>query len=534
MMRQVLWTLGLLLVVAALAAPWWFAVQGLPIDLPVAEAALWRYPGILTVINKTLLVGVLSSLLALGCAALIISRDAVSGQPGRNDVGITFAAPHLAFAIAFLWLFTPFGWFDRLLPFSLPWFEQQSLLTLVVILVLKETPFLVVMGRQQLAQLPYRQWLLQGQTLGTTPSRSWWLVIFPAWLRAMRLIVFAVAIYSIAVVDLAQVAGPLNPPLLAPLIVNWQLQFDGLSQRLAAQGTWLLIVFGVAMVLGVYILERSLTKLIARRVGTGGKPLVTEVIGTATQWFSVAARSIFVVVSVIALLALVALSLGQGWFYPQVFPQNWSLEQWLERSSGALQLATNTLGLALATALLATLLIVWLREWQRYRRYEIADGWLLLALFVPQLSLVMAWLASDWSTVMSSTNLSVVVAHAWFSFAYGYLVYAPAERAVTQVHLTVGRSLGYRYWHSWWWFKRPLLHSALAHCLMVTFLVSVAQYVPTLLLSSGRLPTLTTELVAVSSGGEWQLPALYATMLWLIAFSVLMLTQITRKQRTQQ
>ncbi|RUO54539.1 hypothetical protein CWI69_03785 [Pseudidiomarina halophila] len=531
MIRQAMWVLGLVLTGGALLAPWWFAGQGLPMALPLTGTGFWDYPGIATVVGKTLLVGLLSSLLALACASLIMARDAVALNPARNDVGITFAAPHLAFAIAFLWLFTPYGWFDRLLPFSLPWFEQQSLVTLITILVIKETPFLVVMGRQQLGQLPYRQWLLQGQALGTAPDRSWWLVVFPAWLRAMRLILFAVAIYSVAVVDLAQVAGPLNPPLLAPLIVSWQLQFDAVSQSLAAQGTWLLIAFGVVMVVAFYLLERSLTKLIGWRIGSRVKPAVTRIAAAATHWFSFTARGIFVVVSCMALVALVALSLGRGWFYPQVLPQVWNFEHWLERSGDALTLATTTLGLALATATLATLMIVWLREWQRYRSYELADAWLLLALFVPQLSLVVAWLASDWSTFMSSTYISVLVAHVWFSFAYGYLVYAPAERAVTQIHLSVGRSLGYRYWHSWWWFKRPLLHSALAHCFMVTFLVSVAQYVPTLLLSAGRLPTLTTELVAVSSGGEWQLPALYATLLWLIAFSALMLTQITRKKR---
>lgn len=534
MMRQTMWLIGLMAIGGVLIAPWWLAIQGIPFVLPLPDTGFWNYPGIETVVGKTLLVGLLSSLLALTFATLIIARDAVAEEPASNDVGITFAAPHLAFAIAFLWLFTPFGWFDRILPFSLPWFEQQSLVTLIAILVIKETPFLVVLGRQQLAQLPYRQWLLQGQTLGTAPTRSWWLVVFPAWLRAMRLILFAVAIYSVAVVDLAQVAGPLNPPLLAPLIVSWQLQFDAVSQSLAAQGTWLLVGFGVVMVLGIYLLERSLTSLISWRVGSRVTPSLTRIVAVATRWFSFTVRSIFVAVSVIALVALVALSLGRGWFYPQVLPQVWSFSHWIERSGDAMQLLTTTLGLALATATLATAMIVWLREWQRYRRYEIADAWLLLALFVPQLSLVVAWLASDWSRFMSSTSISVLVAHVWFSFAYGYLVYAPAERAVTQIHLSVGRSLGYRYWHSWWWFKRPLLHSALAHCFLVTFLVSVAQYVPTLLLSAGRLPTLTTELVAVSSGGEWQLPALYATLLWLIAFGALILAQATRKKRALQ
>jgi ABC-type uncharacterized transport system YnjBCD permease subunit len=38
----------------------------------------------------------------------------------------------------------------------------------------------------------------------------------------------------------------------------------------------------------------------------------------------------------------------------------------------------------------------------------------------------------------------------------------------------------------------------------VGFSVSIAQYLPTLWLGAGRIPTLTSEAVALSSGGEAQ------------------------------
>jgi putative thiamine transport system permease protein len=54
---------------------------------------------------------------------------------------------------------------------------------------------------------------------------------------------------------------------------------------------------------------------------------------------------------------------------------------------------------------------------------------------------------------------------------------------------------------------RPLLMA-----LAVGFSVSIAQYLPTLWLGAGRTPTLTSEAVALSSGGDT--PTLAAQALW--------------------
>ncbi|CAB0150059.1 Inner membrane ABC transporter permease protein YnjC [Pseudidiomarina piscicola] len=530
MIKRIGWGTLVGALMISLGLPWVFVLQGLPFNLPTPTAQLWHYPGIASALRDSLVVGLVASCISLFIASIIIGRDATHGKPKTNDVGLTFAAPHLAFAIAFLWLFTPFGWFDRVLPFALPWFEQQSLVTLITILVFKETPFLVVLGRQQLAQLPYRQWILQGRSVGTSAQRSWWLIVFPAWLKAMRLVLIAVAIYTVSVVDVAQVTGPLNPPLLAPLVVNWQLQFDPLSQQLAEQGTWLLMGLAGMMALWVIAQELVLRCLMSARVGRVVAQSYEAAVALATSIIRRASLIALLGVSTAACIALIALTFARGWFYPSVLPLEWSIASWSAHNDLLLQRLGTTLSIGLVVAVLATMAITALREWQRHHRYEINDAWLLAALFVPQLSLVVAWLHSDWSQWFSNDTASVVMAHFWFSFAYGYLIYAPAERAVPQTHLTLGRSLGFGYWRSWWWFKRPLLTGALAHCLLVTLLVSVAQYVPTLLLGAGRTPTLTTELVALSSGGEWQLPAMFATALWLLALVSLVLTQIISKE----
>lgn len=508
---------------ALLLLPWLLSLTGLSAKLPLGGAALWAYPGILSATLQTLAVGLFATLLSTVLASLILFAE--QHKPSKLWA-LTFTAPHLAFAVAFLWLFTPFGWFDRLLPGPWAWLEQQSLITLTLILIIKETPFLVVLGRQQLLQLPSQQWLMQGRSLASSHWHSWWLLVFPPWLRAMRLLLIAVAIYSVGVVDIATLAGPLNPPLLGPLLVSWQQQFNPLSRELAAQGLWLLLALTMLAVGWLYAQEKLVWKIArwrlarARKSRTSGREIGLITFVKGLRWLLFAA-------TLASGLALVALSVGNGWFHPALVAQQWS---WHAAANTLERLASpllTTLALGLVTAVLVSVALIVCREWQRARGRDYPDVVFMGALLVPQTALVLAWLQTDWLPFSALSAAGswwlTLYAHAWFAFAYAYLSYAPAERAVTQAHLTTGRSLGFSYWQSWWYFKRPALTAAIGYAFLVSFLVSIAQYVPTLLLGQGYLSTLTTELVVLSSGAELQAPAVAALLLWLLALAAILL-----------
>lgn len=506
-----------------LVTPWMIGLTGLSGGIPFVDAALWSYPGISAAVAQSLRVGLLATIVSTLFASLILFAEA--RRPSKLWA-ITFTAPHLAFAVAFLWLFTPFGWFDRLLPGSWIGLEQQSVLTLSLILIIKEIPFLVVLGRQQLEQLPYQQWLIQGRSLATSYWHSWWLLVFPPWLKAMRLLLIAVAVYSVGVVDIATLAGPLNPPLLGPLLVSWQQQFNPESLELAANGLWLLLGLTVLVIAWVYLQESIVWHIAKWRLShaRSKKPkrrfqFVLALISSC-RWVVFSA-------SVASGIALLTLSLGEGWFYPALTPLVWSWDTGVTTVVNLLpQLATTVL-LALFTAFLVSLALIVCREWQRAKGLELPDIVFIAALLVPQTALVLAWLQNDWLNLLALSQQGAwwltLYAHAWFAFAYAYLSYAPAERAVSHTHLITGQSLGFNYWVSWWYFKRPALIPAISYAFLVSVLVSIAQYVPTLLLGQGYLSTLTTELVVLSSGAELQAPAVAALLLWLLAFSAIIL-----------
>ncbi|HCA1138410.1 TPA: ABC transporter permease subunit, partial [Klebsiella pneumoniae] len=140
------------------------------------------------------------------------------------------------------------------------------------------------------------------------------------------------------------------------------------------------------------------------------------------------------------------------------------------------------------------------------------DGWVWLPLVLPALPLadgqyrlaLYAWLDGDWWTVLWGHLLWVVP---WMLF-----ILRPAWRQRDPRLTVVARTLGWGSTRIFWLLTLPSLTRPLLTALAVGFSVSIAQYLPTLWLGAGRIPTLTSHAVALSSGGEAQ--TLAAQALW--------------------
>ncbi|HID9181711.1 TPA: ABC transporter permease subunit [Klebsiella quasipneumoniae] len=88
----------------------------------------------------------------------------------------------------------------------------------------------------------------------------------------------------------------------------------------------------------------------------------------------------------------------------------------------------------------------------------------------------------------------------------------PAWRQRDPRMAVIARTLGWDPTRIFWLLTLPSLTRPLLTALAVGFSVSIAQYLPTLWLGAGRIPTLTSQAVALSSGGEAQ--TLAAQALW--------------------
>lgn len=104
----------------------------------------------------------------------------------------------------------------------------------------------------------------------------------------------------------------------------------------------------------------------------------------------------------------------------------------------------------------------------------------------------------------------VVAAHFVFVFPYVMLSLSDPWRALDPTYERVAASLGAGPIRRLVGIRLPLLLRPLLAATALAIAVSVGQYLPTLLMGGGRVQTLTTEAVALASGGNRRVQAIWA------------------------
>jgi putative thiamine transport system permease protein len=483
---------------------------------------LWRAPGLTTALALTLWTGVASTALSL---ALALSFCAVvSGSRAfarmRHGLAPLLAAPHAAMAIGFAFLIAPSGWIARLVsPGLTGWTVPPSLVTdrdplglaLILGLAVKETPFLVLMILAAAAQWPEQALLRAARALGYRPARAWFTAMAPLLWRSLRLPVFAVLAFSLSVVDMAIVLAPGSPPPLAVLATRWFGGYDFAQYGAAAAAS---VLLATLVVLGLALAQAF--GPLARRCVTGwvwagrrGGPL------DAVLHAGAMAAVVLGLAGLASMAGMALWSVAEVWRFPEAWPAALSLEPW-RRAAPALgrPLAVTLAVAALSTAAALVLALACLEN-ERRRGLKPGEGALLLVyapLLVPQIAFLFGWQMVLVRLAADGTLLAVAATHAVFVLPYVFLALADPYRALDPRYARVAAGLGASPAGVFWRVTLPLLARPLATAAAVGIAVSMAQYLPTLFAGGGRLPTLTTEAVTLSSGGDRRVLGVYALL----------------------
>ncbi|KDO15396.1 ABC transporter permease [Vibrio metoecus] len=446
------------------------------------------------------------------------------------------AMPHVAFAIGFAFLFDPTGLGARVLhalfsqglgytPSEMSWFVNDAhALGLVIMLTLKELPFLLLMSIPLLKQIPIEKMHKAGASLGYQPSQFWWKCILPQWLVKLRFALFAVLAYGVSVVDVAQILGPTNPPTFAVLVWQWFKEPDLSLLPRAAAGAVILFVLATVLLGFALLIERGITQ--------GWR-----------QWqysgrFAIALPGIslfgVLLAFTLGLLPLLGIwSIAQRWRFPDLLPSQYSLRFWLQEWQGLSAALQPTLIIGLISATLALLLAILAHEYRLRNRLAVPSYLLVLPMLLPQLSILFGLQVMTLIIDQGSYGFWVCWSHLFFVFPLVYLALDGPWRSFNPNFTRVALSLGKSPWQAWVQVKLPILFPAIAFAWAVGLSASFAQYLPTLILGAGRITTLTTEAVALSSGFDRRVTAIYALwqalLPWLFFSLAMLLGTVPRR-----
>lgn len=121
-------------------------------------------------------------------------------------------------------------------------------------------------------------------------------------------------------------------------------------------------------------------------------------------------------------------------------------------------------------------------------------------MLVPQLSILFGMQVATLYVAGDAHFFWVCWAHLFFAFPYVYLSLDGPWRSYDERLTRAALSLGKSPLNVWLRIKLPILLPAILYAWAIGISVSLAQYLPTLVLGAGRITTLTTEAVALSSG----------------------------------
>ncbi|MCC4244394.1 ABC transporter permease [Stappia indica] len=468
-------------------------------------------------------------------AAVVLFTAAFEGtrffRATRRLLSPLMAVPHAAAAFGLAFLITPSGFVMRLLS---PWatgFQRPPDvlivgdplgLTMTLGLMAKEVPFLFLMLLAALPQSDPLRSRRVAASLGYAPVAAWLTTVLPRVYPQIRLPVFAVLAYATSVVDVALILGPTTPPPLAVRLTGWMNDPDLSLRFMASAGA--LVQLGLSLfAITVWIIGERLAVKLGRRWIESGRRSAAEHLATALSGSAMA----LLAAAMLSGLALLALwSVAGPWRFPDTFPLSFTLRAWTMHGYAAVDAIATTIAIALPVIAVAiALVLASLENETREGRARPRRSLLLLylPLIVPQIAFVFGLQVLFLMAGLHDTLLAVALGHMVFVLPYVFLALSDPWRAVDPRYGHMAGALGASPARTFWRVRLPLARKAVATAAALGFAVSVAQYLPTLLIGGGRVSTVTTEAVALAAGGNRQLVGIYALLQMLLPFAAFLL-----------
>lgn len=516
-------------------------------------ATLLHHPSLPGALRSTLISGLGASLLSLSLALWIAAT--LYGSRLWSVIELSLAPllslPHAAFAIGFTFLIAPSGWLTRSVSpfpsgFTYPpdWTTNGDpwAISLTLTMLLKETPFLLLMIFSGLSRLDVRRTIWIGRSLGYHRLRIWTRLIIPQLYPMLRLPLLAVLAYSLSVVDLAYIIGPSLPPTMAVLIDRWFNAPDISSRLVGAAGSLLLLFVTLAGIGSALAIEYIISKVASRRILDGRRKSPFEVlIGTGSFY-----ALILLAVNALSMAALMLWSVARTWRFPNFFPAQFSFSNWSAAASHLLEPVSVSALAALLSCLLAIILVIGCFENEQNLARSQIDSisqrslWLIyLPLLIPQISflfgiqvfLIIFHLEGSWG--------ALIWIHLVFVLPYVFLTLANTYRNFDQRYSYVGTTLCAHPFRTFFRIKLIMLAKPILFSMAVGFSVSIAQYLPTLYVGAGRFATITTETVSLASGSDRRVMAVYALSQFLLVLTgyltaIVLPAVMFRKRRAMQ
>ncbi|WP_417836778.1 ABC transporter permease [Thalassospira tepidiphila] len=477
----------------------------------------------LSLVNGLIATFVSVAIVMLFCAAWQGTRTFHALQRILSPI---LSVPHATAAFGLAFLIAPSGWFVRVVAQFTGWDRPPDVaiihdpwgIALIAGLVAKEIPFLFLMTLSALPQADTDRTAQVTASLGYGRVAGWFKATLPRIYPQIRLPVLAVLAYSTSVVDVAIILAPTTPAPLAVRILGW-LSDPDLALRFMASSAAVLQLLIMIAAMATWIAGERLVAIIGAQWAVDGNRLKQDgaVRGVSAVMALVAAGTV-----VLGLVVLLVWSVAGFWAFPDLLPRGFSLRLWARELDAIGNSLTTTLLIGIPAVVIAvTLVLACLENEVRTGKPAGRRAMFLiyLPLLVPQISFMFGLQVFFSLLGLERTLVSVVLGHLVFVAPYVFLSLSEPFRALDPRYGQTALCLGASPARVFWQVRLPLLTRAVLTAAAVGLAVTVGQYLPTLLIGAGRFATVTTEAVALASGGDRRMIGIYGLFQMVLPFA---------------
>lgn len=434
--------------------------------------------------------------------------------------------PHAAAAFGLAFMIAPSGWIMRLISPEISGLTRppdwQILndpygFSMMAGLVIKEVPFIFLVTLAAMSQVRVKEYSRISSSLGYGRIAGFIYSSWPQIYRQIRLAVFAVIAYATSVVDVAIILGPTNPAPLAVRLVEWMNDPDLTMRFQASAGAILQLAISAAALIIWLGVERLGAFAFTFLVGSGVRFQSDKLVRV------ISSGTVIILTGLVlcGLLILGIWSFAGYWGFPDALPSQFTLKTWSRQLNHINQPFQTTLLLGFLSTLVAIgIALACLEREARTGRTggTRALGLLYLPLIIPQPAFLFGLQMLFLALGINAKFLSLVLVHLVFVLPYVFLSLSDPWRAFDKRYSWAAASMGVSKNKIFWQIRVPMLMRPILVAMAIGFAVSIGQYLPTILIGAGRWPTLTTEAVALASGGDRRVIGVFAFLQMVLPF----------------
>lgn len=499
-------------------------------------------PGISKSFKLSVFTGLFSTILALFFSQVILLKLFQTNIYNyiRLIIAPLLALPHITMAVGLIFLFSPSGLIFRLISPWLTGFDRPPNLFiipdeygifLILGLLLKETPFFLLLSMSALEQLPARKVFNVGRTLQHSSFSNWFLLIFPLIYKKIRLVIFIVIAFAASVIDMSLLLAPSTPSTLAIRIFQIFQTSEVNSIFIASN----LALIQFCIIIALILLWIFLEKIIKQNF------FYIFLIKILTRKKSLFVDSLFIIAMVLFLLSMMGVassflwSISENWHFPNFFPSSFSLNNILTFLYQHQSTVLTSVCISILVSFLSIILIlIWVELTETINFKILYFEWVLfIPLFIPQISFLIGLQSFLVTLNFQSFLLALIVVELLYVLPYCFIILAPALREIKKEFIKVGSSLGKNRFERLVFIKIPLVSSSLLTSFGIGMIVSLSLYAPVYFIGAGRINTLTVEAVNLALSGSRQDLGLATVFQVIIPILILLIIAYLNKKLTK-